>query len=47
MIRDHAPSTITPVVFTNMPEYEMELDVSGDVKAKQKDFYHFRKKGDI
>lgn len=43
-IEKNAPSTITPVVFSNMTEYDVELDKSGKVKKAEKNILHFANK---
>lgn len=43
-IEKNAPSMITPVVFSNMAEYDVKLDKSGKVKRAEKNILHFANK---
>ena len=43
-INKKAPSAITPVVFTNMPDYDVVLEKKGKVAEKEDKFMHFKKK---
>lgn len=44
MIREKAPSDITPVIFTNMDSYSVVLDKKGILKAGTERFFHFQEK---
>lgn len=46
-ISQKAPSAISSIIFTNMPEYKVELCKKGKVKAKDKDFMHFVAREDV
>lgn len=40
-IKENAPSVITPVVFSNMTEFDVILDKKGNVKKAEKNILHF------
>ncbi|MDT2659226.1 glucose PTS transporter subunit IIA [Enterococcus hulanensis] len=39
-------SVISPIIFTNLPNRKVQLDKSGKINAKEKDFFHFEERGD-
>lgn len=47
VVSEKAPSAISSVIFTNMPDYKVVLDKTGTVKAKDKGFMHFVSRGEL
>lgn len=47
MISANAPSAVSSIVFTNMPDYKVVLDKTGTVKAKDSGFMHFVSRGEV